>query len=297
MTRIDKLVVIGVGLIGGSLALALRARDAVGHVVGIGRGRQNLDAALALGIVDHATDDYRDALDGASVVLIATPVAQIAAVLERLAPQVGSRTIVTDGGSTKQDVIAAARRALRAKFQRFVPGHPIAGTEHTGAAAAFAELFRDRKVVLTPERETDADALATTRAMWQTAGATVLEMPAAHHDAILAAVSHLPHLLAFALVEELSQRPDAPEYFRFAAGGFRDFTRIASSSPEMWRDIAMANRTTLIDELRRYRLQVERVEALLEAGDADALMQLFATARNARNAWLATQPGAVPRLS
>ena len=289
MKPIGRLVVVGVGLIGGSLALALRAKGLVGEVVGIGRGRHNLDEALRLAIIDRVADDYPGGLAGADVVLIATPVAQFPAVLAQLAPHLGPQTIVTDGGSTTQDVIVAARAALGAKFKQFVPGHPIAGTEHTGAGAAFPELFRNRKVVLTPEAETPRDALGRVREMWESTGATVVDMPADRHDAILAAVSHLPHLLAFALVEELALRPDAPDYFRFAAGGFRDFTRIASSSPEMWRDIAIANRATLLEELRRYRGQVERLEQLVAAGDSNALIQLFATARDARNDWLARQ--------
>jgi prephenate dehydrogenase len=289
MKPIGRLVVIGVGLIGGSLALALRAKHLVGEVIGIGRGRHNLDEALRLAIIDRVADDYRSGLSGADVVLIATPVAQFPAVLAQIATHLEPGTIVTDGGSTKQDVIAAARAALGEKFNQFVPGHPIAGTEHTGAGAAFPELFRNRKVVLTPAAETPPAALTRIHEIWEATGATVVDMPPDRHDAILAAVSHLPHLLAFALVEELALRPDAPEYFRFAAGGFRDFTRIASSSPEMWRDITLANRATLLEELRRYRGQVERLERLVAAGDSEALIRLFATARDARNDWLARQ--------
>jgi len=290
MKPIARLVVIGVGLIGGSLALALRAAGLVGHVTGVGRSRENLDAALRLGLIDDATDDYGAALRDAEVVLIATPVAQMPGVFARIAPVLAPETIVTDGGSTKQDVIAAARAALGVKFPQFVPAHPIAGTEHTGAAAAFPTLFKGRRVVVAPEAETDAARTARVAAMWEAAGATVATMSAARHDSIFAAVSHLPHLLAFALVEELALRPDAPEYFAFAAGGFRDFTRIASSSPEMWRDIAVANREALLAELGRYRRQLERMEALIAAADAPALGALFATARDARNDWLARQP-------
>ena len=289
MKSIGKLVVIGVGLIGGSAALALRHAGRVGHVTGVGRSRANLDEALRLGILDAATDDYAEALAGADVVLVATPVAQMPAVFARIAAHLQPATVVTDGGSTKQDVIAAARAALGAKFAHFVPGHPIAGTEHTGAAAAFPELFRGRRVVLAPEPDTDAEATATVAAMWEATGASVALMRAERHDSIFATVSHLPHLLAFALVEELALRPDAPEYFAFAAGGFRDFTRIASSSPEMWRDIAIANRDALLAELRVYRKQLERMEAMLAASDAQGLGTLFTTAREARNEWLAGQ--------
>jgi prephenate dehydrogenase len=287
MKPIAKLVVIGVGLIGGSVALALREARMVGQVTGVGRSRENLDEALRLGIVDNVTDDYAQALAAADMVLVATPVAQMPAVFLRIAPHLEPRTIVTDGGSTKQDVIAAARVALGGKFAQFVPAHPIAGTENAGAGAAFAELFRGRNVVLAPEPETHAAAAAGVVAMWEAVGASVAIMQAARHDTIFAAVSHLPHLLAFALVEELTRRPDAPEYFKFAAGGFRDFTRIASSSPEMWRDIAIANRDALVAELRSYRNQLERMEKLIAASDANALNTLFVTARDARNDWLA----------
>ena len=290
MTPIGRLVIVGVGLIGGSAALALRNAGGVRHVTGVGRSRENLDVALRLGILDDTTADYAQALAAADVVLVATPVAQMPAVFERIASHLEPKTIVTDGGSTKQDVVAAARAALGDRFPQFVPGHPIAGTEHTGAAAASPELFRGRKVVLTPVPETRAGAVASVAAMWEATGAKVTTMDAARHDGIFAAVSHLPHLLAFALVEELALRPDAREYFGFAAGGFRDFTRIASSSPEMWRDIALANRAALLAELRGYRAQLDRIEQLLAATDALGRGTLFATARAARNDWLAQQP-------
>ena len=283
---IPKLVVIGVGLIGGSAALALRREGRVGEVIGVGRSAANLAVAQDRAIIDRATAVYAEALAGADIVFLATPVAQFASIFAAIAPHLGAGTVVTDGGSTKQDVVAAARSALGNKFAQFVPAHPIAGTEHAGAAAAFPGLFENRNVVLAPEPETDPGAVERVRAMWEATGARVVTMTAARHDAIFAAVSHLPHLLAFALVDELAVRPDAAEYFEFAASGFRDFTRIASSSPEMWRDIALANRGALLDELRRYRAQVERMEQILAAGDGERLAALFATAQAARNAWL-----------
>jgi prephenate dehydrogenase len=289
MTPIGRLVVVGVGLIGGSFALALKQAKKVSHVVGVGRSAQNLQLARSRGIIDRAESDMRSALQDADVVLVATPVAQMPRVFAGIAAALEPQTLVTDGGSTKQDVIAAARAAFGARIHQFVPGHPIAGTEQTGASAAFPELFRNRKVVLTPLPENAPGATATVRALWEATGATVIDMTAERHDAILAAVSHLPHVLAFGLVEELALRPDAADYFRFAAGGFRDFTRIASSSPEMWRDIALANRSFLLDELRRYRGQDERLERLVESADGDTLFRLFATARDARNDWLARQ--------
>jgi prephenate dehydrogenase len=218
-------------------------------------------------------------------VLVATPVAQFSRIFQAIAPHLATHTVITDGGSTKRDVVTAARAAFGDRFPQFVPAHPIAGTEHSGAGAAFAELFEQRKVVIAPESDTDLVATARVRAFWEATGATVVEMSAARHDAIFAAVSHLPHLLAFGLVEELAERPDAKAYFDMAASGFRDFTRIAASSPEMWRDIALANRDALLDELRRYRGQVDRIEALLEQRDGDALAELFETARAARAEW------------
>jgi len=286
--RIDTLVVIGVGLIGGSFALALREAGRVRTVVGIGRGRANLDAALARGLVDRAhllSSDWTAELAAADVVLVAAPVTQFPVLFAMLAPKLPPRAIVTDAGSTKQNVIAAARAAFGAALPRFVPGHPIAGTEHTGAAAAFATLYRNRNVVLTPLAETDPQALAAVATLWRDCGANVRELDAAAHDRIFAAVSHLPHVLAFALVDLLAQRPDAADIFRYAASGFRDFTRIAAGSPEMWRDIALANSDAVLAALDAYRDELDRIATLLAAGDGAALEAVFARASTARRAW------------
>ena len=290
-----KLVVVGVGLIGGSFALALKEAGRAGRVVGVGRGRANLDAAKRLGVIDvlrTLDGPWTAELADADLVLVAAPVAQYPALFAAMAPHLGARTVVTDAGSTKQDVIAAARAHLGAALPRFVPGHPIAGTEHSGATAAFPTLFRDRSVVLTPLPGTDRDAVATVASLWQACGANVRELDAAAHDRIFAAVSHLPHLLAFALVDALATRPDAPDLFRFAASGFRDFTRIAASSPEMWRDISMANRTALLAEVDAFRAQLDRVAAMIAAGDGTALEAVFANARLARRAWEAERNAA-----
>jgi len=286
--RIEKLVVVGVGLIGGSCALALKRANAVGTVVGIGRTAANLDDAVRLGIVDRArtlSDDWTGELHDADVVLVAAPVAQFPALFAAIAPAVGAQTVVTDAGSTKQDVIAAARAAFGAALPRFVPGHPIAGTEHTGAAAAFATLFNGRNVILTPTSETKPAAVERVATMWQAAGARVTTLAADRHDAIFAAVSHLPHVLAFALVAELAARPDAGAYFDHAASGFRDFTRIAAGSPEMWRDIALANRDALLAEMDRYGEALDNARMLIAAGDGQALAALFERASVARRAW------------
>jgi len=286
--RIGTLVVVGVGLIGGSFALALRAAGLVDTVVGVGRGRANLDAACERSIIDRPVPidgDWAAELAAADLVLLAAPVAQYPALLAAMAGRLGPQTIVTDAGSTKQDVIAAARAALGGAMPRFVPGHPIAGTEHSGASAAFATLFRERNVVLTPVPETDPAATATVAAWWEACGSRVRVLDAAAHDRIFAAVSHLPHLVAFGLVEAFAARPDADDIFRFAASGFRDFTRIAASSPEMWRDIALANREALLVEVAAFRDQLDRLAAMVAAGDGDALAAVFARARAARRAW------------
>jgi prephenate dehydrogenase len=287
---IRKLVVIGVGLIGGSFALALKAAAMVGTVVGIGRGRSNLEAAQRRRIADRifALDDpWTTELAQADLVLVATPVAQMPELFATIAPHLGPSSVVTDAGSTKQDIVAAARAHLGTALARFVPGHPIAGTEHSGAAAALATLFQGKNVVLTPLAETDRPVVDLVADCWRGCGAVVRMLDAARHDAIFAAVSHLPHALAFALVAELAARPDADEYFRYAASGFRDFTRLASSHPEMWRDICFANRDALRGELAAFRTELDRIDSLLAAGDRAGLAAAFERARGARKAWLA----------
>jgi prephenate dehydrogenase len=280
--RFAKVAVVGVGLIGGSFALALKAARACGEVIGVGRGAANLKLALEQGIIDAIGADVADA----DLVLVATPVAQVPRVLAALAPRLKPTALVTDGGSTKRDVIAAARAALGAKIAQFVPAHPIAGAERSGASAASAELFRNKRVVLTPLPENPDAMVQAVEAAWQACGARVSRMDAAEHDAVLAAVSHLPHLLAYALVHEVASRDNSAQLFGFAAGGFRDFTRIASSNPEMWRDICVANRDRLLAELDRTLAKLKAVRPLVESGDGAALEKLFAEARAARERWL-----------
>ena len=276
-----RLAVIGVGLIGGSFALALKQAKVVSHVVGVGRNAANLKLALERGIIDSTAPDPGAAARGADLVLISTPVAQFPSVFAFLGD---SKAIITDGGSTKRDVIAAARKALGKRIAQFVPAHPIAGAEKSGAAAASAELFRGRRVVLTPLEESSPHAIAQVEAAWKACGANVSRMNAEEHDAVLATVSHLPHLLAFVLVHDVAQRANAAELFSFAAGGFRDFTRIASSHPEMWRDICVANRDRLLEELSRFSSKLDQVRQLLDR-PAD-LEKLFAEARAARDEWI-----------
>ncbi|HKW37891.1 MAG TPA: prephenate dehydrogenase/arogenate dehydrogenase family protein [Burkholderiales bacterium] len=289
MKRIEKLVVVGVGLIGGSFALALKGAGAVRRVVGVGRGAANIRRALALKIIDGAGAFDRATFGDADLVLLAMPVGQMGPVMRAVAPLLGGTTVVTDAGSTKEDVVALARKELPESLARFVPGHPIAGTEKSGAAAAFRDLYRDRKVVLTPLKGTARDAKALVRAAWEACGASVFDLRPREHDAVLAAVSHLPHVLAFALVDQVARHRDARRLFSFAAGGFRDFTRIASSHPEMWRDICIANRKALLAELGRYQGVLGRLRRMLRRGDARALEALFSGARDARDRWLKTR--------
>lgn len=287
-SRIGRLTLFGVGLIGGSFAAALRAAGAVGHVTGVGRSRSNLERALALGVVDTLADDPRAAVAGADLVLVAVPVRQTAAVLASIAPHLSAHTIVTDAGSTKQDVIAAARNALGARMRQFVPAHPIAGAELTGVEAAKANLYQGRTVVVTPLPETDPGMARTVEGAWRTCGARVVRMTPERHDAVFAAVSHLPHALAFALVHMIAERADADELFAQAGAGFRDFTRIASSSPEMWRDICVGNRDALLAEIDAYARGLYALREQIAAGDAGAIERVFADAREARDRWLGT---------
>ncbi|MCB5191752.1 prephenate dehydrogenase/arogenate dehydrogenase family protein [Methylobacillus arboreus] len=287
-----KLLVFGVGLIGGSLALALKAAQTGWHVTGIGRTGDSLQEALALGIIDEAASDLAAALKDADIVMIATPVAQIAPILQRIAPYLEDKTVITDAGSTKADIAEQAQNILGKAASRFVPGHPIAGAEKSGPAAAQANLYQNRNVVLTPGEQTDPAALNAVRELWLSTGAIVREMSASSHDTIFAAVSHLPHLLAFALVDELAARPDANQFFEFAASGFRDFTRIAGSSPEMWRDISLANRTALLQELDHYQAALSGLREILEQGDSTGLQALFERASHARNDWARQQASA-----
>jgi len=284
VVKIDRLAIIGVGLIGGSFALALKQAGAVREVLGVGRSAANLALARQHGLIDRAVD-FAEA-GQADCILLAMPVGEIAAVLAQLAPHLKAGAVVTDAGSTKANVIAAARTALGARFNDFVPGHPIAGSECNGPLAARADLFQARKVVLTPEPETQAAALALVTSLWAVTGAQVEILDAALHDQVFAAVSHLPHLAAYALVNELAQRENSAEFFRFAASGFRDFTRIAGSSPEMWRDIALANHGALLNELDAYIAALQQLRHAVEAGDHHTLLKIFSQARNAREHWL-----------
>ena len=280
-----KVVIFGVGLIGGSFSLALRKAGAVGEVVGFGRSTATLEQAKQLGILDRIGTDEAGEVRDADIILLATPVGQMADILARIAPHVGSNTLLTDGGSTKSDVVAAVRANLGNKVAQFIPAHPIAGAEKSGAAAALPDLYVGKKVVLTPLPENSKESVARIRKAWELCGAVVSELTAAQHDTVFAAVSHLPHLLSFALVHDLAQRDNRDQLLSFAASGFRDFTRIAASSPEMWRDISLANREALLLEVKRYADELYVVYQALENNDAAKLEEIFSLAREVRSAW------------
>ncbi|WP_290677427.1 prephenate dehydrogenase/arogenate dehydrogenase family protein [Halothiobacillus sp. 15-55-196] len=282
---INRLALIGLGLIGGSLSLALKERGLVGEVVGYSRQLQTRLRARELGLIDRPVDSAAEAVRGADVVFIATPVQAMASVFAEIAPELDPHALITDGGSVKGSVVAAAKTALSpAQWGQFVPGHPIAGTERSGPDAAFASLFVDHRVILTPINENAPEMVARAVDLWQSVGAVVEQMSVQHHDHVLAATSHLPHLAAFGLVSALSRLEERYEVFRYAAGGFRDFSRIASSDPQMWRDICVANRDELLPMLDHYLVELNRLRQLIEARDSAGVEKLFADAKAVRDA-------------
>jgi len=287
----SKVVIVGVGLIGGSLALSLKRAGVVGTVVGVGRSAASLEKARALGVIDEAAS-LGDALRGASLVVLCAPVAQNFALLHALEPHLQPGTIVTDAGSTKSDVIMAAKTALGDKVAQFVPAHPIAGRELNGVEAALGDLYVGKKVVLCPLQENARADVAAVRAMWEAAGADCHVMSAVQHDAVFASVSHLPHVLSYALVAQVANAEDAALKLDFAGGGFRDFTRIAASSPEMWRDICIANKDALLREISTYEAVLAHLKAQIKAGDGAALERLFTRASDTRLKWGAARAAA-----
>ena len=283
---LNKVVIFGVGLIGGSFARVLKHAGAVSKVVGMGRSPASMARALELGIIDEIGGDMAKAIAGADLVLLAAPVAQTGAILASIAPHLQPGTVVTDAGSTKSDVVAAARAALGGKVGQFVPGHPIAGRETNGPDAAIIDLYQGKKVVLTPLAENAAPDVERVAAAWRACGAILHTLSPEEHDKVFAAVSHLPHLLAFALVDDIANKPHAGLLFQYAASGFRDFTRIAGSSPEMWRDISLANQPALLHELDAYLAQLTTLRAHLAAHDGAAIEGVYANAQHARQQWI-----------
>ncbi len=283
---IRRLAVIGVGLIGGSLARALRKVGEVDEVVGCGRGRPNLEKALELGVIDRYTQDIGEAVRGADLVFLSLPLGAMGAAFDAMRDQLDPAAVVTDGGSAKGSVVAACEAAFGSQAAKFVPGHPIAGTEQSGVVASFPELYRNRRVILTPTEVTSREGLSKVEAMWRACGAEVTYMSVQHHDEVLAATSHLPHMLAFSLVDSLARMEEHDDIFRYAAGGFRDFTRIASSSPVMWRDICVANREALSNMMERYIAEMAELAETIRRGDGDHLLEIFSRAKAARDRYI-----------
>ncbi|WP_426322202.1 prephenate dehydrogenase [Pseudoduganella sp. R-43] len=322
---LNKVVIFGVGLIGGSFARGLKQAGAARHIVGVDRSEAFLARALELGIIDSAAQTgnpvpdpqgqapirdgripvsdpagqtplyrFEDAIKGADLILLAAPVAQTARILSSILPHLDATTIVTDAGSTKSDVVAAARAVMGDKVNQFVPGHPIAGRETNGPDAAIVDLYKGKKTVLTPLAENAPAAIERVAQAWKACGAVIHTLTPEEHDKVFAAVSHLPHLLAYALVDDIERKPHSDLLFQYAASGFRDFTRIAGSSPEMWRDISLANQAALLTELDAYLAQLTRLRASLAAGDAAALEATYANAQRARRQWIETIEAAEP---
>ncbi len=280
---LDTLAVIGVGLIGGSLAGALKKRGAVGTVVGCGRSEENLEIALTRGLIDQYTTDLGQAVAAADLVLLATPVGSLADLLPRIAGHLKPGAILSDAGSVKGDVVEVARAVLGSHFSQFVPAHPIAGRERSGAEAADADLFRNHWVVLTPTEETEPQAVETVRQMWERVDANVRFMDTGTHDQILGMTSHLPHAVAYALVAQLADLDSSDDYSSMTAGGFLDITRVASSDPVMWRDIFMHNAQITAELIRDHRAVLKRLEDLTRSKDAAGLEAWFRSAKELRS--------------
>jgi len=283
VTEFGRIAILGLGLIGGSLACALKSRGAVGEVVGWGHREASLRQGVELGVIDRYCLDLVEAIKGADVVVIATPTLVAEDMLEQLAPLLDAKTLITDVASVKGNLLRAAQRIFGHIPANLVLGHPIAGSEKNGVTAAKADLFVKHRVILTPTTQTDPAALSRIRRMWTLTGADVIDMAVDEHDAILACTSHLPHVLAYTLVDALAGQQSGTDIFRFAAGGFRDFTRIASSDPKMWHDIALANRDALLSSIDLFATDLARVRKAIAVQDSAALLQTFQRAKHARD--------------
>ena len=288
---VNRISILAVGLIGGSLALALRSKGFTGEIIGWGRTETSLKKALELGVIDRFSLDLVEATSGADVIVVATPTLIAEKVLHQLAElvrqgQLSEKTIITDVASVKGNLLSAAKNAFGKVPANLVLAHPIAGSEQSGVEAAFADLFVDHRVIITPVEQTSADAVNVVKSLWQTTGADVVEMPVADHDKVLAATSHLPHMLAFALVDALASSSSKQDIFKFAAGGFRDFTRIASSDPTMWRDIALANSDAIVEAIDSFADHLNELRTAVIEADSDALSTVFSRAKASRDEYI-----------
>ncbi|EIJ33400.1 prephenate dehydrogenase [Thiothrix nivea] len=283
---IKKLVIFGVGLIGGSLALALREAGYCQTIVGCSRNAAHLQKAVDLGVIDGFTLNPQEAVQDADMILLAVPMGAMGKLLPQIKQAMPADAILTDAGSTKGSVVAEVERVFGKDFARFVPGHPIAGREMSGVEAAIPDLYANRRVILTPLPYTDPDAVVAVETMWKVTGAVLESMPVELHDQVLAATSHLPHVLAFSLVDTLLNLPMREAIFRYAAGGFRDFTRIASSDPVMWRDICLTNKTAILEMISKLQADLSEFAALIEQQDGEGLHTRMSRAKQARDSYI-----------
>jgi prephenate dehydrogenase len=276
--------IVGVGLIGASLGLALKGAGVVREVIGVGRSSANLDQAKKMGAIDRVAD-LAEAVQSSQWIILCVPVAQMRAIFTQLEPHLGSNTLITDAGSTKSDVILAAKEVLGKKVCQFVPAHPIAGGAQHGAAAARADLFQGKQTIICQLQENSAADVALVEEFWKVLGSNIKRISAVQHDAIYAAVSHLPHILSYALMASVLNSEDAEQKLGHAGAGFRDFTRIAASSPEMWRDICIANKQAILKELDQYLSVTGRLREMIAKEDAAGLEKVFQKASQARQKW------------
>lgn len=280
---IEKLVIVGVGLIGGSLSLALKKAGVVKHVVGCGRNQGNLQRGVELGVIDSFESSITEAVKSSDIIVLAVPLGAMESVFEQVGRGLTDSAVVTDAGSAKGSVVEIACRVLGDRISQFVPGHPIAGAENSGVEAAMVDLYQDRRVILTPLKNTSQSAIDRVDTMWRHCGASMEYMDVDHHDKVLAATSHLPHMLAYALVNYLSNLNDHDEIFRYAAGGFRDFTRIASSDPVMWRDVCLSNAEALLKLIQGYSEELDMISKAIRENNAEELLKLFGKAKSERD--------------
>jgi len=287
----NKVAIIGVGLIGGSLAMVLRQKGISSQIIGIGRGIKNLETAKKLGVVDSYTQDVKQGVKDCDLVVVATPVASIVNIVKDILPFLKNGAIITDVGSVKKAVVDEIEGFMPEKVF-FIGGHPIAGTENAGVEAAFPTLFQSRKCILTPTKKTDKIALESIKAVWEAAGSQVILMERERHDKILASVSHLPHMVAYALVNAVADMKDLDEnIITYSAGGFKDFTRIASSPPEMWRDICLLNRDAILDMIKRFQATLSQLKRMIEAEDGEGMYKEFERAKEVRDSLKAAKVG------
>ena len=286
MTPFKKIVICGVGLIGGSFALALKKSGFKGKILGLERSPDILERAHALGIVDQTGLSLEETLRDADLIVLSVPVAQTGNALKMILPYWHDGLIVSDTGSTKTDVVAMARDVLREKIAQFIPAHPIAGSEMNGPEAAVDDLFAGKKTVIAALPENNRSDVEGIADVWERCGAIIHHLTPENHDTVFATVSHMPHLLAYGLVDYVADHPKSDLFFQYAASGFRDFTRIAGSSPEMWRDITLANRTQLLVELDAYLKEIKLIRDLVDQADGDGLQKIYANAQEARMNWL-----------